>query len=63
MFIVNPILVILKDLLAGFPSGIITVAVSFLQGFISVAVMFFVNKIIFTDSPKEEQLLEEKTEA
>jgi hypothetical protein len=57
MFVVNPLLVIMKSLLMGLiPGFIITVVASFLQGSISVVVMFFVNKIIFTDAPKQEEL-------
>lgn len=54
MFILTPILGLLKTWLVGLiPGVIITVAASFLQGTISVVVMFFVNKIIFTDKKPE----------
>ena len=57
MFILTPILGLLKTLLLGLiPGFIITVVASFLQGSISVVVMFFVNKIIFTDAPKQDEL-------
>jgi hypothetical protein len=56
MLIVNPMLVILKEVLAGLPQGIITIILSYLQGCVAVVIMFFVNKIIFTDAPKQEEL-------
>jgi len=65
MVIINSIVSILKGLLGGFqvPDEIIGLITTFIQGGVSMVIMFFVNKIIFTDAPKAEQLLEEKTEA
>ena len=65
MLVVNSVFSILNGVLVGLlPAAIINVLLSFLQGTIFVVVMFFINKIIFTDAPKtEEQPVEEKTEA
>jgi hypothetical protein len=48
----------LKGLLGGFmvPDEIIGHITTFIQGGVSMVVMFFVNKIIFTDAPKQEEL-------
>ena len=61
MLIVNPMLVILKEVLAGLPGSLITILLSYLQGCVAVVIMFFVNKIIFTDAPKDE--IQENIEA
>ena len=64
MLVVNSVFSILNGVLVGLlPAEIINVLLSFLQGTIFVVVMFFINKIIFTDAPKEEAPVEEKTEA
>ena len=45
------------------PDVIYNLLTTVIQGGVSMVVFFFVNKIIFTDAPKEEAPVEEKTEA
>ena len=53
--IVNSVFSIASGLLSGLlPQEIINVAMSFLQGGISMVIFFFVNKIIFTDKKADE---------